>query len=307
MYHRILPEDDPRSQLEEPGMMVTPESFSLHIGLLQNLFTIIKLSDWIQHKREGVPLPAKACAITFDDGWADNYQYAFPILKEMEVPATIFLVADMIGTEKCFWPERLAHIMNTISSRYPQYWAHPELAWLQQNPEHYRLNQTPPTSDEISALIACVKDYSDQEIHDRLTRIEDVLQLDTNNNPASLLNWQQVSEMVSSNLVDIGSHTCSHVRLNENTPAAQMRAEIINSKQVIGKHIGKAINIFCYPNGDHCPQAIELVIQHYGGAVTTQSGWNTQHANIHMLQRIGIHQDNAADKTSFLARISGWM
>ena len=307
MYHRILPRDDPRAQIEEPGMMVTPDTFRLHINTLKQYFTLIKLSDWIQRIHDGTPLPANACAITFDDGWADNYEYAFPVLKDLEAPATIFLVADMIGTEQRFWPERLAHIMTTVALRYPQYWTHPELAWLQENPELYRFCETPPKSEELSPLIAWLKEYSDQEMHERLNRIEGVLQLDIDHHLPSLLDWQQITEMLDSGLIDIGSHTCRHVRLNKNTSAAQIRDEIVNSKQVIEKHTNKTIDTFCYPNGDHCPEAIELVKQNYAAAVTTRSGWNTQHTNIHMLQRIGIHQDSTADRTAFLARISGWM
>ena len=213
MYHRILPGDDPRASYEEPGMMVTPETFHLHINILKQYFSIVKLSDWIQLNRDGKKLPANACAITFDDGWADNYEFAFPVLKDLAAPATIFLVADMIGTEQSFWPERLAHIMTAVATRYPQYWKHDELKWLQEDPKLYRFCETPPTSEEISALIARVKNYSDQEMHDRLNHVEDVLQLDirhqsTGDHPASLLTWQHVNEMTDSNLVDVDGNAC---------------------------------------------------------------------------------------------------
>ncbi len=311
MYHRILPANDSRAQCEEPGMMVTPETFHLHVTLLKNYFTLIKLSDWIQLKQAGKNLPKNACAITFDDGWVDNYEYAFPVLKSLNVPATIFLVADMIGTQQRFWPERLASIMTTIAS-HPQYWEHRELQWLQKNTNFYRFNETPPGSEEISTLIAHFKNHSDQEMHDKLNNIETVLRLDINSKvaseqTASLLNWKQINKMINSNLIDVGSHTCHHTRLNESTPAALIKNEVINSKQIIENHTSKVINIFCYPNGDHCPEADKQVKQHYTGAVTTKFGWNTSNANIHLLQRIGLHQDISADKTAFLARISGWM
>ena len=307
MYHRVLPDSDKRSLIEEPGMVITPETLRLHISILKQHFNLIKLSDWFQLQLDVNKLPHNTCAITFDDGWTDNFEFAFPLLKEMKVPATIFLVSDMIGTKDIFWPERLALLITTVACNYPQFWSHPELEWLQKNPAGYRFSKTPPTTEELSALIACAKSYTGQEIHNRLTHIEKTLQIDTENNTPSLLNWQQVAEMTDSGLVEIGSHTRHHVRLNDDTLDGILQDEIVNSKHEIEKHTGQKVSTFCFPNGDFCPQALSMVEQNYIGAVTTQSGWNTVDTNNHMLQRIGLHQDISADKTSFLARISGWM
>jgi len=307
MYHRILPQNDTRSMLEEPGMVVTPETFRQHIFFLKEYFNIINLSDWIQMKRNGEELPSKTCALTFDDGWADNFEFAFPILKELNVPATIYLVSNMVGANEAFWPERLTRLIIAISSYYPQYWSHPELAWLQKNPDNYRFSKTLPTREELSMLIAGAKQYSDQEINDRISHIERILHLDTGKHPPSLLNWQQVTEMAGTGLVEFGSHTCHHVRLNEQVPAELMKNEIVGSKNEIERQTGQMIKTFCFPNGDYCPQSLDLVRQKYMGAVTTKSGWNTADTDIHKLKRIGIHQDIARDKISFLARISGWM
>jgi peptidoglycan/xylan/chitin deacetylase (PgdA/CDA1 family) len=307
MYHRILPQNDKRSLTEEPGMTVTPDTFRQHINILKQYFNIIKLSEWVQLKLNDDELPPRACCITFDDGWADNFEFAFPILREQNVPATIYLVSDMIGTNEAFWPERLTRLITTIVNKYPQYLSRPELEWLQLNRANYRFPETLPTREELSAVIACVKDYPDQEINDRLTNIENVLHLDTENHPTSLLNWQQVSEMLDTNLVEVGSHTCNHVRLNKHTPADLMRNEIINSKKTIEEHTGQCVTTFCFPNGDYSPEALALVKQHYAGAVTTKRGWNTTNTDNYLLQRIGIHEDISKNKTLFLARISGWM
>lgn len=307
MYHRILPQEDSRVQLEEPGMIVSPDTFRLHLNILKEYFTIVNLSDWIQLKEEGKALPARACAITFDDGWADNYEYAFPVLKELNIPATIFLVSDMISTKKMFWPERLARLIVTISKNYPQHWNHPELAWLQNNKANYRFSKNAPSREELSVLIADAKNYSDNDIHNRISQIETALQLDSEEHQASLLNWQQISTMIDSNLIEIGSHTCHHVRLNNNASDQKLNDEIVSSKATIEQNIGKNIKTFCFPNGDFCPQALELVEKNYLAAVSTQSGWHNTSGSNHLIKRIGIHQDITNDRTSFLARISGWM
>jgi len=307
MYHRILPHNDSRSLLEESGMTVTPETFRLHLEILNQHFSFVKLSEWTRLKTANKELPEKACAITFDDGWADNYEFAFPILKEKGVPATIFLVSDMTGTNAMFWPERLAHLVTNVSAHLPQYWGHPALRWLMENRASYRFSETPPTRDELSEQIASMKDYSDHEMHQKLDQVINTLNIQEVSDRPSLLDWDQVREMVNSGTVEVGSHTCHHIRLNQQVSGEILRKEIQKSKLVIEKHTGQVVDLFCYPNGDYSKAALKLVRESYDSAVTTQPGWNSDTSDQYQMKRIAVHEDITGDKTAFLARISGWM
>ncbi|MDT8281494.1 MAG: polysaccharide deacetylase family protein [Gammaproteobacteria bacterium] len=309
MYHRILPADDPRALLEEPGMMVSPETFRLHMSLIKPLFKTMHLSHWLELKNSGKNLPERACAVTFDDGWVDNYEFAYPILKELGIPATIFLVSDMIGKTRTFWPERLSSLVNEISKQ-PEKWSHESLRWIRQLPVSYPFdenNTKRPDREQFSEIIGAAKSLSDEELNHRLDIIEDQLQLSCEQDNVALLNWQQVEEMCQSEIIEVGSHTCNHTRLTEEQQATTLAHEIADSKQVIEDRTGRAVKTFCYPNGDYSAAAKTLVEQHYIGAVTTKSGWNTATSNPYLLQRMGVHEDISSDKTSFLARISGWL
>jgi peptidoglycan/xylan/chitin deacetylase (PgdA/CDA1 family) len=307
MYHRILPADDPRSRLEEPGMVVTPESFRIHLQTLQQYFDLVRLSDWIERRSHGESLPARACAITFDDGWADNHEFAFPIMKEEKVPATIFLVSDMVGTERVFWPERLAATMSRLATLPSVDWTHATLAWLRDTDTDYAFNREPPTREQLSRIIAGVKTLPDTEIHRRLDDIAHHHDISGSSGAAALLDWAQLEEMTASGLVDAGSHTCDHTRLTAATTDTELQHQIVDSRHTLETRTGQPVNAFCFPNGDFTPEAMSLVRQHYASAVTTQSGWNDASTDSHRLRRIGIHEDIAGDRTAFLARLSGWL
>ena len=307
MYHRVLPETDARTGLEEPGMTVSPETFRMNLRLLANYFEFVSLADWLEKKNSGLPLPEKACAITFDDGWADNYEYAFPILHEANIPATIFTVSSMIGTQKMFWPERLARILTAIAIKQPSSWQSPCLEWLRSARTDFTFTHIAPSREQISQIIAHAKQYTDQENHLRLDLIEDTLNLNTQPQQGSLLSWAQLKEMTDSGSIDTGSHTCNHIRLNAHTPNHVCENEILHSKQQIETHTKQPVKTFCFPNGDHSSFALALVRQAYIGAVTTEHGWNTASSDSCLLRRIGIHDDIARDRTAFLARISGWL
>ena len=293
MYHRILPPTDPRFAQEEPGMVVTPASFCQQLRTLKHLFEPMFLSEWIERRAANKTLPPRACAVTFDDGWLDNYEFALPILRKEQVPSTLFAVSHMIGTTRQFWPNRLIRVLNTNHCRL-------NLDWL----PGYKPQDT-FDREQIAQYILRCKQLSDAEISMHLDAAEARLQLPTIDLP-SLMNWEQLLTMQSSG-VEIGSHTGNHYRLLENLSAKLVEEEICQSKKMLQEQLDKPVKLFCYPNGDACPVAIQLVQQHYLAAVTTQRGINGRHTAAHNLQRIGIHEDIGSTPTRFAARLSGWV
>ncbi|HEU4685553.1 MAG TPA: polysaccharide deacetylase family protein, partial [Nitrospira sp.] len=117
-YHRVVPDEIVRDQHIQPGMYVTTESFALHVEYLAQRFSILPLEQLLELWRtDRLDDRTSYCVITFDDGWWDNYRYAFPILKRHRIPATIFLATDYIGTARWFWPDQLAFVLGEACRR----------------------------------------------------------------------------------------------------------------------------------------------------------------------------------------------
>ena len=106
LYHRVCPKKDNWSL----GPL-SPQSFETQMEYFCRSYEILPLEKLVQSMQSGRPLPEKAVVITFDDGWRDNYVYAYPTLKKYHVPATIFLVTGHIGTGKLFWCDEVRYIL----------------------------------------------------------------------------------------------------------------------------------------------------------------------------------------------------
>ena len=116
VYHRVL-----RSPLEEPvfvqpGMYVSADTFQRQAAFLKERFHVVPLAELVERIETGRSVGG-CCAITFDDGWHDNFTQAFPVLKEFQLPATVFLATGFIGTDRLFWPEELCFYLQQVGMR----------------------------------------------------------------------------------------------------------------------------------------------------------------------------------------------
>jgi peptidoglycan/xylan/chitin deacetylase (PgdA/CDA1 family) len=302
MYHRVLPIGHPEREIEQPGMYVSPETLRMHLDTLRHLnFDLVHLDDWLDSAKQGCVLPRRACALTFDDGWRDNHQYAYPALKHAGAPATIYLVSDLVGEHYSFWPNGLARALSSqgqlARERIP-----PWLAEMVQASGGWPKKWS---GAQIDSLIAACKGRTDAEMH------AVVAELQVRDSPArkerDLMNWNEILEMQASGSVRFGSHTRRHTRLASVTSELVIRDEVVNSRDLLQEKLGRAPRTFCYPNGDVSPLAAGIVRSAYAAAVTTTPGWYVSSADPFLIPRIGMHEDASNTSSAFTARIGNWI
>lgn len=92
MYHAIDQND------KVTKLSVRPESFARQMEFLhKNKYNVVTLDKIVSYLRNKEPMPPKTIAITFDDGFYNNYKYAYPVLKKYNIPAAIFVIVGNIG------------------------------------------------------------------------------------------------------------------------------------------------------------------------------------------------------------------
>jgi peptidoglycan/xylan/chitin deacetylase (PgdA/CDA1 family) len=90
-YHSVLPDSEVTTPNE---VTISPQKLKEELKIVKDLgYTTLTLSELTDYLNNNMPIPEKSIVITFDDGYTDNYVHAFPILKELDMKATIFMIA----------------------------------------------------------------------------------------------------------------------------------------------------------------------------------------------------------------------
>jgi peptidoglycan/xylan/chitin deacetylase (PgdA/CDA1 family) len=294
MYHRILEPSTVDPTLIQPGMYVLPQTFRSHIQFLKENFHILSLSELVGFLDNKKSVNG-CCAITFDDGWLDNYVHAFPVLKEFKVPATIFLATGFIGTDRLFWPDELAFYLRQSVVR----------SSIEQNKEFERILNRANVKHDISVLIEnAIMELKSWPIHER----EDFFSYlrtfgKERQHQRLLMNWNEASKMQESGFISFGAHTSNHVILDQ-VPLQQAEEEIFASHREILNYLGVAPEFFSYPNGNFTPE-VKGILRRLGfkGAVATRKGWVGTCCDPFEIPRIGMHEDVSRTIPLFMARV----
>jgi len=303
-YHRVIEKWGDSLDSSQPGMVVTVPTFERQIAILKEHFEVVPLSALLEDRRTARRALRPRCVITFDDGWRDNYDVAFPILRRHDIAATIFLATDFIGSDRAFWHTALLSLFRR--TKVPSSFAEQRAFRAYPEPvrrEFKRLADLPgiPNAHDLDSLIETVKaSCHDDAIEELVQSVATALgtRRPVVHERNFFLDWDQVRTMVASG-IEMGSHGCSH-RILTRLPASQAHDELVRSKTEIERRIGRQVRHFAFPN-DEGTAALVTAAGRAGYQTACLGGVDAVHPQpgIRSIQRMGMHEGVCGDGRSF--------
>ena len=233
LYHRVT-----SLKIDTHQLAVTPENFRDQMNFVKNHYKVLRFEDdWSSTTEPSV-------VVTFDDGYADNYYEALPIIEDVGIPATFFVSSRLIETQQEFWWDAVDYILlgnwefpdkfRLIDETYGHIWNtktecdrmifHKEIIPLMINIDVIRRNQ----------WLKQLRDW---------IKLKEVVR--NTHRPMTVM---ELCQFATSKFVTIGVHTHNHVCLSAISQSRQ-EEEIITSKRQLEGWLNNAINIFSYPYG----------------------------------------------------------
>ena len=252
-YHRVMPTDALESYPFDPELIsATPSQFDTQMRYVREHLHPVSLQDVIAQIEQRTPLPPSAVAVTFDDGFADTYRYAFPVLRRYQIPATIFVSTGYVDSGEPFWFELASYLVY----RVPPHSLEPQdgirlptgNSWTDRTASLRRLHsilKDLPNSTRLKVLDTWAHQYSSELTHGASRH-------------SGPISWPQITEMAASG-IRFGSHTVTHPNLTRVTNE-DLNRELTESKYVLESKLQQPIDSIAYPIGT--PSAFNSKVLH---------------------------------------------
>ena len=292
MYHKISNERDPFFP------SISEKTFREQMHFIKRCYNILSLDQLIQYLSSQEKIPHRSVVVTFDDGNAPTLSLASPILKEFEIPATVFLSADPTRENRLIWTDLLRWWIKLTSLRH--YAIH-----INGYAREWKLTdvmERMKAGEEISMKLKTL----DNEHREKMVG---QLEIDFNVDPSKLpkdwlLTESQIKHLSKSN-IQFGAHTVTHPILSKMS-LSEARYEIFESKKWLESILNEKIKHFAYPNGeaDDFGQEHEHLVAQAGfeSGSSTVLGLNDSKTNRYALKRIYAADEPLA---SFASRLVG--
>ncbi|MBC6610246.1 polysaccharide deacetylase family protein [Hymenobacter sp. BT507] len=311
MYHRVA-----TPTLDPWQLAVSPAAFEEHLDVLRTHAHVLPLAELVDKIKEN-KLDKNYVAITFDDGYIDNYETAAPLLEKFALPATFFITNKNIDTPTEFWWDELASIL-LESPTLPKEITLPRT----EDSFHFDLGNdaflTAEKSKQYRAYIAWEPFDARTQLYSKLWEyISPLPDVQQRNALAAIRKWAGVGplcraayrsvtaselKLLSSNpLFTIGAHTASHPALAHHS-AQYQEHEIRSNKLFLEQLVGEPVSLFAYPSGNLDATIPALVRQlGFSAAFTTRGENITPRSALGTLGRFQVNEQTGEEFRRALA------
>ena len=233
VYHRVLPEED----YLRPGVP-SVSGFSWQMELIARNYNVIPLGEAVQRLKEN-RLPPRAACITFDDGYADNYELALPILNKWKLPATVYVSTSFLDGGR-MWNDTIIESIRFFPN---------EELLLDSIIDHpVDLSSKAKRLKAVEEIIGHTKYLDQSERQEFADNLESMLRRSGVTLPDNLMLTTQQLQNLHQKGVNIGGHTVTHPILLELSEEDAKR-EIADGRDQLQSLIQDDVDHFAYPNG----------------------------------------------------------
>lgn len=241
-YHRVLESIEPPDfGFDVELISASAEAFREQMTYVRRHFTPMRFDDVVDSMDRGRTLPKNAVAITFDDGYDDNYRMAFPILRELGMTAMFFVSTGHIDSGKPYAFDWLVHM---VCSTTDERLSVPELGldWTLGSTLTERRMQAADLLHKLKSLDAGAQDAL-------IVRLETLWGMGrvSSHPDCRPMTWENLREMHAAGM-EIGSHGVNHCMLAK-LPRNRMAIEVEESKRVIERELASNAIALSYPVG----------------------------------------------------------
>jgi peptidoglycan/xylan/chitin deacetylase (PgdA/CDA1 family) len=255
-YHRVVDDYAAVARTEMPSMLTSTAMFERHLDCIGRRFRFVSLEEIGEHIESGVPFSGPVAAVTFDDGYRDVYDHAYPILRRKGIPAAVFVVTDLVT--RPFWQvhDKLYYLV----ARAFTTWENPrrELSGLLAGlglPAEDLTRVRSATRTPLLAVSTLLPGLAQADVHRLMNGLEATV---GNGFHMPLpLGWPELAEMRRGGIT-IGSHTRSHVSLPMESDAV-VADELETSRRHLEQGLGAPVTHFAYPGGQFSGRIVEAV------------------------------------------------
>jgi peptidoglycan/xylan/chitin deacetylase (PgdA/CDA1 family) len=287
-YHSVSESDEcSPSCLDLTRMRVAPGEFRKQMQYVARHYNTVRLADVVRARQGDTALPENPCVITFDDGYADVYENVAPVLEELGLTATFFVIGRTTATGEMPWLHAVHEMVDTVPI--------PECAAAFHKAAADSFSAETVTKDEL-----CRQVLQFFDTHDRSTRARflDVVRAELSGRVPQrrrFLDAAQVRELHERGF-EIGGHSMDHDCLARLT-TDELRADIRQCREVLADTLSHSPQTFCYPFGwQHSfdSRVIDILKREdFRCATTTIPGLNDASTDPFMLHRIMVYTDTS--------------